>query len=100
MDTTETIVPMPLTREEKIQATANAQLAAVIAHFEAQKDAKAANALVEAGLKAQGYDLYEITIQGIADDRMNQIKQRDNMRAANELAKKMYLELTGTEFVE
>jgi len=100
MDTKETIVAMPLTREEQIEATAKAQVAQVIAHFEMLKDKKATDAIVQKALADAGYDLEAITIQNIADDRMAQIKQRDNVRAGNELAKQLYKEQTGNDFLD
>lgn len=97
---TETVVTLPLTRDEQIQKTANEQVSAILAHFQSQEDKKATNALVEKALKDRGFDIEAITIQAIVDDRMNQIKQRDNMRAANELAKRLYKEQTGNDFVD
>lgn len=100
MDATITPIDSPPDDDDIIENTANAQLKAMREHLRQKRISDEATAQVKDTLRREGIDLDAIAIHTIADQRLQQMLQRDQVRSANALARELYKKETGLEWEE
>ncbi len=98
--TTDTTAASNPTDDEIVANTAEKQYAAIVENLRRAKIAQASQAAVEAKLKADGINLDDINVEHLAQQRLQEMVQHSQLKAADAKAKELYKALVGVDFTE
>lgn len=92
--------PVPPTDDQIIANTAAKQHAAIVENLRRAKIAQAAQAKTEALLKADGISLDDLNAAHLAQQRLAELEQQTQMKAADVAGKALFKTKYGVEFQE